>query len=147
MQDKNAKSFVDPEMTVRLDKAISENYKSKSDFAGVIGATYEVVRLWCLGKSKPNADFLREISKKTSISVDWLLSGKENNDVTADWSHDEKQACADVRKILNTGEPDDRLSILIEIRRTLKMIESKKEMATSRKSLKKKKLSGKRMVA
>lgn len=146
MQEENAKSFVDPEMTNRLNAAIREKYKSKKDFANVIGATYEVVRLWCKGKSKPNADFLREISKKTVISVDWLLSGKEK-DVTAGWSHDEKQACADVRKILNTGEPDDRLSILIEIRRTLKIIESKKEMSMSRKSPKTKKLSGKKMVA
>ena len=45
MQEKNANSFVDPEMTKRLASAIKEKYKSKSKFAKLIGASYEAVRL------------------------------------------------------------------------------------------------------
>ena len=57
MQEKNAKSFADAGLTERLKEAIANNYKSKAKFAKVIGASYEVVRLWCEGKSKPNTDF------------------------------------------------------------------------------------------
>ena len=54
MQEKNANSFVDPEMTKRLASAIKEKYKSKSKFAKLIVASYEAVRLLCDGQSKPN---------------------------------------------------------------------------------------------
>ena len=45
MQEKNANSFVDPEMTKRLASAIKEKYKSKSKFAKLIGASLEVLPL------------------------------------------------------------------------------------------------------
>lgn len=77
MQAEKAKGFVDPEMTDRINKAIKERYKTKAKFAAIIGATYEAVRLWCDGQSKPSSDFLASIAKNTTISVDWLLTGKE----------------------------------------------------------------------
>lgn len=105
MQENNAKSFVDPEMTERLKKAIAEKYKSKSAFAKLIGATYEAVRLWCDGQSKPNADFLRAIAKNTTISVDWLLTGIKYENKICDVGCDEHimELCKKVKDVVESG--------------------------------------------
>jgi len=109
MQEKNTKDFVDPEMVERLKKAISEKYKSKSEFAEKIGATYEIVRLWCKGKSKPSTDFMISIAINTTISIDWLLTGKEKSESGCDvgCTEDEKELGRQAVKVLKSKTAAD----------------------------------------
>ena len=51
--------------------------KERTAFAEKIGVTYEAVRIWCEGKSLPNAAQLIKMREILDVSIDWLLTGKQ----------------------------------------------------------------------
>lgn len=84
---------------------------------------------------------------KEHLSFDWLLNGEERKSNYAhNWSEEAKQSCKIVREIIDTGDAEDKESILIAIRQTYKLLQSKKGKPTGRPSDGTKKLAGKKRV-
>jgi transcriptional regulator with XRE-family HTH domain len=51
--------------------------KSQAEIALELGVSKNVMSYWKSGKVSPRADILLKISRKTGVSIDWLLTGKE----------------------------------------------------------------------
>lgn len=61
----------------QLSKKVAN--KERTAFAEKIGVTYEAVRIWCEGKSLPNAAQLIKMREILDVSIDWLLTGKHSS--------------------------------------------------------------------
>lgn len=95
----------------------------KKEFAGKIMVHYDTVRRWCNGNNLPEGNDLLLIQNNYGISIDWLFTGKGNRYLEtvhmavnetpgeyafmSDWKEDTKNACRDVKEIL---ESDDEVS-------------------------------------
>ena len=92
-----------------------DNNGGRTAFAGQIGVNYDTVRSWCLGKYLPGGDYLIIIREKFGVSIDWLLTGKENHIVSEPATgynntsfYDcvlPKEICEQVKEIIESNHP------------------------------------------
>lgn len=59
----------------RLRKALRESGMTVRQMAAYLDVTESSVSRWINGKSKPTTSTLRDWSRKTNISYDWLVNG------------------------------------------------------------------------
>lgn len=92
----------------------------KYAFADALGVVYDSVRRWCNGENIPDGDTLLAIHEKFNVSIDWLLTGKESVETSAEqfmcgWKPEVREACRTVRKILESSDRVTSEALLMNI--------------------------------
>jgi len=96
--------------TENLKQAISDTKLSNPKFAKKAGMNYSTLMTYLRPENNGRVaewDQLVKISKASGKSIEWLLTGKENNitpDITASWSEELKNLCLDLKEILETAD-------------------------------------------
>jgi phage repressor protein C with HTH and peptisase S24 domain len=61
----------------QFGKRLASRVENRKEFAQAIGVSYETVRVWTNGETVPDVQQLISISNYLRVSIDWLLTGKE----------------------------------------------------------------------
>lgn len=69
----------------RLAMARREKGMTQSAVAEILNVSFQAVSLWERGETTPDIDKLADISRLYQVSLDWLLTGKEQERVCADF--------------------------------------------------------------
>ena len=69
----------------RLSMARREKGMTQSAVAEILNVSFQAVSLWERGETTPDIDKLEDISRLYQVSLDWLLTGKEQERVCADF--------------------------------------------------------------
>lgn len=103
----------------RLEELLRREGITKADMARRIKAPLQTIYDWCDGTKRPNVDSLIKIADAYDVTLDWLVTGKEDpvktDKVTDDagfLSHIIAEICD--YAVGNNLEPNDTLSAIAE---------------------------------
>lgn len=89
---------------------------NKKQFAAEVGVNYDTVRCWCSGKYLPGGETLVMLHHKYNVSIDKLLLGVDAAHAFKETLPPELQhACAQVSKILQSGNSETALALIANI--------------------------------
>jgi transcriptional regulator with XRE-family HTH domain len=125
LSTKKTKKFVSPAITARIKEIVGPDKKA---FAKKSGISYEVIRLWWNGDYLPTVEFLLKLNK-CNIDINWLLTGKDQqNNFMFGWG-ETIRACNELKEILDNGEKDEVDQVLFAIKQAQKIRDLKKPVA------------------
>ena len=70
------------DISKRLNEFILDNFENQREFAKAIGTRDSVVSMWVNGQRAPHIKHLAEICKKYDVSLNWLIFGVGNRNLS-----------------------------------------------------------------
>ncbi|MBN2280368.1 MAG: helix-turn-helix domain-containing protein [Candidatus Marinimicrobia bacterium] len=110
----------------RLNDSINERNVSPTKFARDAGIKEETLRTWLKKDQVPGADSIVKICDFWGISIDWLLTGKDNNISQEEW---------DMLQGLRNLDELDRRGLFIEINKAFNETQKDKEIKKDKRRL------------